>query len=61
MAFLSTLRRVTQGISQAQWRPAMNEDEIPLVTSGNDLLSLAAFAAAHPTYSAAQAIHYLCA
>jgi hypothetical protein len=29
--------------------------------TGGDLLSLAAFAAAHPTYSAAQAIHYLCA
>jgi len=52
---------LTANIGQAQWRSATDEDEIPLVTSGDDLLSLTAFAAAHPAYTAGQAIEYLCA
>ncbi len=52
---------LTANIGQAQWRPAANEGEIPLVTSGDDLFSLAAFATTHPAYTAQQVIEYLCA
>jgi NAD(P)H-dependent flavin oxidoreductase YrpB (nitropropane dioxygenase family) len=52
--------RLTATIGEAQWRPATNDEEIPLVTSGDDLLSLAEFATAHPGYSAEQVVRYLC-
>jgi NAD(P)H-dependent flavin oxidoreductase YrpB (nitropropane dioxygenase family) len=51
---------LTATIGEAQWRPATNDEEIPLVTSGDDLLSLAEFATAHPGYSAEQVVRYLC-
>lgn len=51
---------LTANIGQAQWRPAENEEEIPLVTSGDDLRSLASFAAANPGYTARQVVSYLC-
>jgi len=51
---------LTATISQAQWRPETNTEEIPLVTSGDDLLSLAAFAGANPGYTAGDVVKYLC-
>lgn len=51
---------LTANIGQAQWRPASNSEEIPLVTSGDDLLSLAAFARANPGYTAEHVVRYLC-
>ena len=50
---------LTANVGQAQWRADTGEDEIPLVTSGDDLLALTDFVAAHPGYTAAQAIAYL--
>ncbi|HVX42019.1 MAG TPA: nitronate monooxygenase [Gemmatimonadaceae bacterium] len=50
---------LTANVGQAQWREASNTEEIPLVTSGDDLLALAAFAEAHPTYSAQDVVRYL--
>lgn len=46
-------------VGLAQWRAETGEEEIPLVTSGDDLLELADFVAGHPGYTAAQAIAYL--
>ena len=51
---------LTATVGQAQWRAATNEEEIPLVTSGDDLLALGSFAAANPAYSADQVVRYLC-
>lgn len=51
---------LTATIGQAQWRPNTNTEEIPLVTSGDDLLSLAAFANANPRYTAEHVVRYLC-
>lgn len=51
---------LTANIGQAQWRPAAGAEEIPLVTSGDDLLSLTTFAAANPGYTAAHVVRYLC-
>ena len=51
---------LTATVGQAQWRTATNDEEIPLVTSGDDLLSLATFAAANPGYSAGHVVKYLC-
>lgn len=51
---------LTATIGQAQWRSATHDEEIPLVTSGDDLLSLASFAAANPGFSAQQVVAYLC-
>jgi len=51
---------LTANIGQAQWRPETNADEIPLVTSGDDLLALAGFAGANPGYTADQVVRYLC-
>ena len=48
-------------IGQAQRRNPDGVAEIPLVTSGDDLLSLAPFFAAHPHYTAEQVVEYLCA
>jgi NAD(P)H-dependent flavin oxidoreductase YrpB (nitropropane dioxygenase family) len=50
---------LTANIGQAQHRPDQGEDEIPLVTSGDDLLALAEFFAEHPAYTAADVIDYL--
>jgi nitronate monooxygenase len=50
---------LTANVGQAQWRTESGEEEIPLVTSGDDLLELADFIAGHPGYTAAQAIAYL--
>lgn len=52
---------LTANVGQAQWREATGTDEIPLVTSGDDLLSLAAFAGTHPGYTAHDVVSYLCA
>jgi NAD(P)H-dependent flavin oxidoreductase YrpB (nitropropane dioxygenase family) len=51
---------LTANIGQAQWRRDTGEDEVPLLTSGDDVLSLAGFAAANPGYTAQQVISYLC-
>lgn len=51
---------LTANVGQAQWRPATNDEEIPLITSGDDLLSLASFAAMHPEYTAGHVLNYLC-
>jgi nitronate monooxygenase len=50
---------LTANVGLAQWREDTGEDEIPLVTSGDDLLKLAGFLSSHPGYTAAQAIDYL--
>ena len=50
---------LTANVGQAQWRADTDEEEIPLVTSGDDLLGLADFVEGHPGYTAAQAIAYL--
>jgi len=50
---------LTANVGQAQWRAETGTEEIPLVTSGDDLLSLAGFAAAHPAYTAEQVVRYL--
>lgn len=47
-------------VGQAQWRVASGEFEPTLVTSGDDLLSMAGFVSSHPGYTAAQVIDYLC-
>jgi NAD(P)H-dependent flavin oxidoreductase YrpB (nitropropane dioxygenase family) len=52
---------LTANIGQAQYRPESDREEIPLVTSGDDLLFLQQFAAARPGYTAGQVIEYLCA
>lgn len=52
---------LTAGVGLAQWRSDMGEEEMPLVTSGDDLLSLAGFVSAHPGYTARDAISYLVA
>ena len=52
---------LTANVGQGQWRPASGENESSLVTSGDDVRSLADFAAAHPAYTAEQVIDYLCA
>jgi hypothetical protein len=51
---------LTADIGQAQFRPETNEEEIPLVTSGDDLLLLEQFAATRPGYTASEVIRYLC-
>jgi NAD(P)H-dependent flavin oxidoreductase YrpB (nitropropane dioxygenase family) len=51
---------LTANIGQAQWRPETNTEEMPLVTSGDDLLALAAFATANPGYTAECVVKYLC-
>jgi nitronate monooxygenase len=50
---------LTANIGQAQYRPESDVDEIPLVTSGDELLSLQRFAAQRPGYTAEQVIEYL--
>jgi NAD(P)H-dependent flavin oxidoreductase YrpB (nitropropane dioxygenase family) len=50
---------LTANIGQAQWRPATKSEEIPLVTSGDDLLSISAFAQANPGYTAKRVVEYL--
>jgi NAD(P)H-dependent flavin oxidoreductase YrpB (nitropropane dioxygenase family) len=50
---------LTANVGLAQWRAETGEEEIPLVTSGDDLLELGDFIAGHPGYTAAQAIAYL--
>ena len=52
---------LTANIGQAQRRAAGTFEEPPLVTSGDDLLSLAPFFAGHPRYTAEQVVQYLCA
>jgi len=51
---------LTATIGQAQWRPDANTDESPLVTSGDELRSLGAFATANPGYTAEEVVRYLC-
>lgn len=52
---------LTANIGQARWRAETNQEEIPLVTSGDDLISLERFAASRPGYGAAEVIDYICA
>ena len=52
---------LTANVGQAQWRAAVHTEELPLVTSGDDLLSLGALAWARAGYSAEQVVLYLCA
>lgn len=47
-------------VGQAQWRVASGEYETTLITSGDDLLSMAGFVSSHPAYKAADVIDYLC-
>lgn len=51
---------LTANVGQAQWRPETHAHEIPLVTSGDDLLSLAAFVSERPGYTAEHVVRYLC-
>lgn len=51
---------LTATIGQAQWRSDAGTDELPLVTSGDDLRSLGAFATANPGYTAEHVVRYLC-
>ena len=51
---------LTANIGQAQVRSTAGGEEIPLVTSGDDLLFLSSFATAHPSYTAEQVVRYLC-
>lgn len=51
---------LTANIGQAQRRPETGDEEIPLVTSGDDLLALATFASANPKFTARQVVQYLC-
>ena len=51
---------LTANIGQAQQRPETNSEEIPLVTSGDDLLTLETFSATRPGYTATEVIRYLC-
>jgi NAD(P)H-dependent flavin oxidoreductase YrpB (nitropropane dioxygenase family) len=50
---------LTADIGQGQWRAATSQEEIPLVTSGDELLSLERFASSRPRYTARQVIDYL--
>jgi nitronate monooxygenase len=50
---------LTANVGQAQ--PRTTGSELQLVTSGDDLLSLAAFVSSRPTYTANDAVAYLCA
>ena len=52
---------LTADIGQAQWRTDTSGAEIPLITSGDDLLALERFAASRPAYTARRVIDYLCA
>ena len=52
---------LTADIGQGQHRTESGQDEIPLVTSGDDLLTLAGFATTRPGYTAEQVIDYLIA
>jgi NAD(P)H-dependent flavin oxidoreductase YrpB (nitropropane dioxygenase family) len=52
---------LTANVGLAQWRAATGEEEMPLVTSGDDLMQMAGFLSSHPGYTAAQAVDYLCA
>jgi nitronate monooxygenase len=51
---------LTANIGQAQWRSETNTEEIPLVTSGDDLLSLSTFTSANSGFTAQHVIGYLC-
>lgn len=51
---------LTSNVEQAQWRDDTSSAEPPLVTSGDDLLALADFAAAHPGYTARDVVQYVC-
>ena len=50
---------LTATIGQPQRRTATGEEEIPLITSGDDLLSMTDFINTHPAYTAEDAIAYL--
>jgi nitronate monooxygenase len=52
---------LTATIGQPQRRTATGDEEIPLITSGDDLLSMTEFVASHPAYTAEDAIAYLSA
>ncbi len=51
---------LTASIGQPQSRPATNDIEISLITSGDDLRAVASFAAARPGYTAEHVVRYLC-
>jgi NAD(P)H-dependent flavin oxidoreductase YrpB (nitropropane dioxygenase family) len=50
---------LTANIGQAQWRAESRSEEIPLVTSGDELLTLTTFARANPGYTARRVVEYL--
>ncbi len=52
---------LTANIGQAQWRAETGEEELPLITSGDDLLTLSTFARANPGFTAQHVVRYLCA
>lgn len=52
---------LTANVGQGQWRATLDGDEIPLVTSGDDLLSLPEFTKAPGGYSAESVVRYLLA
>jgi len=52
---------LTASVGQAQWRASDGAAEVTLVTSGDDVLALGAFARAHPVYTAADVIAHLSA
>ena len=51
---------LTANVGQGQWRSASEGAELPLVTSGDDLISLAEFATSDGGYSAEHVVRYLC-
>lgn len=51
---------LTADIGQPQWRPESGEAEPPLVTSGDDLLSITRFLDGRQRYSADEVVRYLC-
>lgn len=51
---------LTADIGQPQWRPESGTAEPPLVTSGDDLLSITRFLDGRTHYTAEQVVRYLC-
>jgi nitronate monooxygenase len=50
---------LTSTVGQAQWRVETGDEEIPLLTSGDDLLSLGGLFTARSEYTAADVVEYL--
>jgi nitronate monooxygenase len=52
---------LTATVGYPQWRASEGAEEAPLITSGDDVLALTAFANSHPAYTAADVVSYLSA